>query len=147
MGIRGSSTCELIFENVKVPKENLLGEVNKGFKIAMATLDGGRIGIAAQALGIAEGALDAAVEYVKTREQFGRPIAAFQNTKFTLADMKTRVEAARYLVYSAACAKITANHTLTKLLWLNYSLLKQQEKLPGEQYSYSVDMDIQEIIQ
>jgi len=105
MGIRGSSTCELIFENVKVPKENLLGEVNKGFKIAMATLDGGRIGIAAQALGIAEGALDAAVEYVKTREQFGRPIAAFQNTKFTLADMKTRVEAARYLVYSAACAK------------------------------------------
>ena len=105
MGIRGSSTCELIFENVKVPKENLLGEVNKGFKIAMATLDGGRIGIAAQALGIAEGALDAAVEYVKTREQFGRPIAAFQNTKFTLADMKTRVEAARYLVYSAACSK------------------------------------------
>ena len=105
MGIRGSSTCDLIFEDCIVPKENLLGKEGKGFKIAMQTLDGGRIGIAAQALGIAEGALDAAVEYVKTREQFGRPIAAFQNTKFTLADMKTRVEAARYLVYSAACAK------------------------------------------
>ena len=105
LGIRSSSTAELIFNDVKVPKENLLGKEGQGFKIAMATLDGGRIGIAAQALGIAEGALDAAVEYVKTREQFGRPIAAFQNTKFTLADMKTRVEAARYLVYSAACAK------------------------------------------
>ena len=105
MGIRGSSTYELIFEDCRIPKENLLGVEGKGFPIAMHTLDGGRIGIAAQALGIAEGALDAAVEYVKTREQFGRPIAAFQNTKFTLADMKTRVEAARYLVYSAACAK------------------------------------------
>lgn len=105
MGIRGSATYELIFEDCRIPKENLLGAQGKGFGIAMHTLDGGRIGIAAQALGIAEGALDAAVEYVKTREQFGRPIAAFQNTKFTLADMKTRVEAARYLVYSAACAK------------------------------------------
>ena len=105
MGIRGSSTYELIFTDCRIPKENLLGQEGKGFGIAMHTLDGGRIGIAAQALGIAEGALDAAVEYVKTREQFGRPIAAFQNTKFTLADMKTRVEAARYLVYSAACAK------------------------------------------
>ena len=105
MGIRGSATYELIFTDCRIPKENLLGKQGKGFNIAMHTLDGGRIGIAAQALGIAEGALDAAVEYVKTREQFGRPIAAFQNTKFTLADMKTRVEAARYLVYSAACAK------------------------------------------
>ena len=105
MGIRGSSTYELVFTDCRIPKENLLGQQGKGFNIAMHTLDGGRIGIAAQALGIAEGALDAAVEYVKTREQFGRPIAAFQNTKFTLADMKTRVEAARYLVYSAACAK------------------------------------------
>lgn len=105
MGIHGSSTCELIFKDVKVPKENLLGEINKGFKIAMMTLDGGRIGVAAQALGIAEGALDATVEYVKTREQFNRPLSAFQNTRFTLAEMKTRIEAARYLVYSAAQAK------------------------------------------
>lgn len=105
MGIRASSTCELVFENVKVPKENLLGDLNGGFKIAMASLDGGRIGIAAQALGIAAGALDAAVEYVKGRIQFGKPISEFQNTQFVLADMTTRVEAARHLVYSAACAK------------------------------------------
>ena len=105
MGIHGSSTCELVFEDVKVPKENLLGELNQGFKIAMATLDGGRIGIAAQALGIAEGAMEAAIEYVKGREQFGRPISAFQNTQFKLAEMKTRIEAARYLVYDAACTK------------------------------------------
>ena len=104
MGIRGSSTCELVFENVKVPKENLLGEVNKGFRIAMMTLDGGRIGIAAQALGIAEGALDVTVEYVKQRVQFGRPIAKFQNTQFELAKMKANTEAARLLVYQAANA-------------------------------------------
>lgn len=107
MGIRGSSTCELIFENVKVPKENLLGEVNKGFKIAMATLDGGRIGIAAQALGIAEGALETTIDYVKERKQFGRSIAQQQNTQFVLADLATKVEAAQLLVYKAACAKMT----------------------------------------
>ena len=105
MGIRGSSTCELLFENVKVPKENLLGEVGKGFKIAMMTLDGGRIGIAAQALGIAEGALERTVEYVKERKQFGRTLAQFQNTQFQLADMATRAEAAQLLVYKAAWAK------------------------------------------
>ena len=104
MGIRGSSTCELVFANCIVPKENLLGPENKGFGIAMATLDGGRIGIAAQALGIAQGAFDEAVKYVKERKQFGKPIASFQNTQFRLADMKTRIEAARLLVYSAATA-------------------------------------------
>ena len=107
MGIRGSSTCELIFENVKVPKENLLGEVNKGFKIAMATLDGGRIGIAAQALGLAEGALETTIAYVKERKQFGRTIGQFQNTQFQLADMATKVEAAKMMVYKAAMAKAT----------------------------------------
>ena len=107
MGIRGSSTCELIFENVKVPKENLLGEVNKGFKIAMATLDGGRIGIASQALGLAEGALERTVDYVKERKQFGRAIGQFQNTQFQLADMATKVKAAQLLVYRAAVAKKT----------------------------------------
>ena len=105
MGIRGSSTCELIFDNVKVPKENLLGKRGEGFKIAMKTLDGGRIGIAAQALGIAEGALDATVAYVKSRKQFGRSISAFQNTQFQLADMATRCAAARGLVYAAVDAK------------------------------------------
>jgi butyryl-CoA dehydrogenase len=105
MGIRGSSTCELIFENCAVPKENLLGTEGQGFKIAMHTLDGGRIGIAAQALGIAEGALAACVKYVKERKQFGKSISSFQNTQFQIADMKTKVEAARLLVYQAACAK------------------------------------------
>ena len=105
MGIRGSSTCELIFENCIVPKENLLGAEGRGFGIAMKTLDGGRIGIAAQALGIAQGALDKTVQYVKERRQFNKPIAAFQNTQFQLADMATQIEAARLLVYRAACAK------------------------------------------
>lgn len=102
MGIRSSVTCELIFNNVKVPKENLLGEEGKGFKIAMATLDGGRIGIAAQALGIAQGAYEAAVGYAKEREQFGRPICQQQAIAFKLADMATKIDAARLLVYRAA---------------------------------------------
>ena len=105
MGIRGSATYELIFNNVKVPKENLLGEVGKGFKIAMNTLDGGRIGIAAQALGIAQGAIDETVEYVKQRMQFGKRLSQFQNTQFQLADMQTKVDASRLLVYRAAQAK------------------------------------------
>ena len=105
MGIRGSATCELIFENCIVPKENLLGQEGKGFGIAMATLDGGRVGIAAQALGIAEGALDETVKYVKERKQFGRPLAKFQNTQFEIADMFTKVQAAQYLMYRAAVAK------------------------------------------
>ena len=105
MGIRGSATYELLFDNVKLPKENLLGELNKGFKVAMTTLDGGRIGIAAQALGIAQGAIDETVTYVKQREQFGKRISQFQNTQFDLADMQTNVDAARLLVYRAAAAK------------------------------------------
>jgi butyryl-CoA dehydrogenase len=105
MGIRGSSTTELVFENCIIPKENLLGQEGKGFNIAMATLDGGRISIAAQALGIAEGALDETVKYVKERKQFGRSIAAFQNTQFRIADMKARIDAAQLLVYRAALAK------------------------------------------
>jgi len=105
MGIRGSATCELIFENCRIPKENLLGKVGMGFKIAMKTLDGGRIGIAAQALGLAQGAIDETVSYVKERKQFGRPISKFQNTQFQLADMDTRTEAARLLVYKAARVK------------------------------------------
>ena len=102
MGIRGSSTCELIFTNCFVPECNVLGRIGEGFKIAMKTLDGGRIGIAAQALGISEGALEETVAYVKERKQFGRPISAFQNTQFILADLKARVEATKLLVYQAA---------------------------------------------
>ena len=102
LGIRGSSTCELIFENCRIPKENLLGDKGKGFKIAMMTLDGGRIGIAAQALGIAAGALDEAINYAKERKQFGRSLAQFQNTQFQIANLDVKVEAARLLVYKAA---------------------------------------------
>ena len=105
MGIRGSSTYELIFTDCRIPKDNLLGQKGKGFNIAMHTLDGGRIGIAAQALGIAEGALEATIAYVKERKQFGRSIAQFQNTQFQLADMATKVEAAKMLVYKAAMKK------------------------------------------
>lgn len=114
MGIRGSSTTEIIMQSCVVPKENLLGVENKGFSIAMKTLDGGRIGIAAQALGLGEGAIDAAVKYVKERKQFNRSLSQFQNTQFQLADMQARMEAAKYLTYKAA--------------W------KKQEKLP-----YTVD--------
>ena len=107
MGIRGSSTYELIFTDCRIPKENLLGQQGKGFAIAMHTLDGGRIGIASQALGLAEGALETTINYVKERKQFGRAIGAFQNTQFQLADMATKCEAAKLLVYKAARAKNT----------------------------------------
>lgn len=105
MGIRGSATCELIFENCIVPQENLLGRVGGGFKIAMKTLDGGRIGIASQALGIAQGAMDETVKYTKERKQFGRSIAQFQNTQFQLADLQCRIQASRLLVRSASWKK------------------------------------------
>ncbi|EJO5348389.1 acyl-CoA dehydrogenase [Clostridium botulinum] len=113
MGIRASSTTELIFEDVKVPKENLLGREGKGFGIAMKTLDGGRIGIAAQALGIAEGALNQAVEYMKERKQFGKKLTKFQGLQWYIADMKVRVDAAKYLVYKAAWKKSAGeNYTM-----------------------------------
>ena len=105
MGIRGSATCELIFENCRIPKENLLGKEGQGFKIAMQTLDGGRIGIVSQAIGIAQGAIDECVKYVMERKQFGKKIGQMQNTQFELADMATKAEAAKLLVYEAAAEK------------------------------------------
>ncbi|HOA17446.1 MAG TPA: acyl-CoA dehydrogenase [Fervidobacterium sp.] len=105
MGIRGSSTTELIFEDCKVPKENLLGSEGMGFKIALQTLDGGRIGVGAQALGIAQGAIDEVLKYVKERKQFGKSIGAFQGLQWYIADMITETEAARLLVYNAAMKK------------------------------------------
>ena len=119
MGIRGSSTYELIFTDCRIPKANLLGQQGKGFNIAMHTLDGGRIGIAAQALGIAEGALERTIAYTKERKQFGKSISAFQNTQFQLADMATKVEAAKALVYKAA--------------------MKKQEYVTNNKVSYSVE--------
>lgn len=105
LGIKGSATCELIFEDCRIPKENLVGAIGKGFKIAMMTLDGGRIGIAAQALGVAGGALDETIKYVKERKQFGRALSQFQNTQFQIADMYAKVEASKHLVYKAAWKK------------------------------------------
>lgn len=105
LGIRASSTCELLFENCEVPKANVLGEVGKGYKIAIETLNEGRIGIGAQMIGIAAGAYEAALKYVQSREQFGKPIAQFQGVQFQLAEMRTELEAARLMVYNAARLK------------------------------------------
>ncbi|MBQ4061680.1 MAG: acyl-CoA dehydrogenase [Christensenellaceae bacterium] len=107
MGIRGSATTELIFTDMKVPKENLLGGIGDGFKIAMSTLDGGRIGIASQALGIAEGAFEETIKYMKERIQFGKPLSAFQGLQWMAADLEARIQAAKLLVYNAAMAKQT----------------------------------------
>ena len=105
MGIRGSSNYELNFTDCRIPKANMLGQQGKGFNIAMHTLDGGRIGIAAQALGIGEGALERTIAYVKERKQFGKAIGSFQNTQFQLADMATKAQAAQFMVYKAATTK------------------------------------------
>ena len=134
MGIRGSSTYELIFTDCRIPKANMLGAQGKGFNIAMHTLDGGRIGIAAQALGLAEGALDRTVEYVKERKQFGRAIGAFQNTQFQLADMATKTKAAQLMVYAAACKK----DEYTKNPKVSYSVEAAQAKL----YAAEVAMEV-----
>ena len=105
MGINANHVSELVFENMEVPKENLLGKEGEGFKIALSTLDGGRVGIGAQAVGIAQACLDESIEYAKQRQQFGRPISSFQAIQWMIADMATRIEAARYLVYNAAYKK------------------------------------------
>ena len=113
MGIRSSATYELVFEDVRVPAENLLGEEGQGFKIALTTLDYGRIGIAAQALGIAQGAFDQALKYAKERVQFGKPISQFQAIQFKLADMETQITAARLMVYKA-CELATAGKPVSQ---------------------------------
>ena len=132
MGLHGSPTAEIVFQDCIVPKENLLGQEGKGFKIAMQTLDGGRIGIAAQALGIAEGAMEEAKAYVKTREQFGRAISKFQNTQFVLADMEMGNEAGRLLTYQAAMRK-ASGQSYTKeaamaKLWCSEHAMKTTTK-------------------
>ena len=134
MGIRGSSTYELIFTDCRIPKENLLGQKGKGFGIAMHTLDGGRIGVAAQALGIGEGALDRTVAYVKERKQFGRTIAQFQNTQFQLANMATQAQAAQLLVYRAARMK----DQYTKDHKTSYSVEAAQAKLYAAEMAMEV---------
>lgn len=120
MGINASDTRELIFKNCRIPKENLLAKEGFGFKIAMGTLDGGRIGIAAQALGIAQRALDESIKYAKEREQFGRPIGKFQAIQFKIAEMATKVEAARNLVYQAALKKDSGERFSTEAAMAKY---------------------------
>ncbi|MBS3990879.1 MAG: acyl-CoA dehydrogenase [Erysipelothrix sp.] len=129
LGICGSSTCELIFDHIKVPLENRLGKEGEGFKIAMGTLDGGRIGIAAQAVGIAKGALKETIEYAKKRKQFKQPISNFQNTQFVIADMALQIEAAELLLYRAAVAKDTQK---------NYSKEAAMAKLFGSETAMKV---------
>ncbi len=134
LGIKGSSTTELIFKDVFLPDENLLGKEGQGFKIAMNTLDGGRIGIAAQALGIAQGALNEAIKYTKERKQFGRSLSQFQNTQFKLAEIQTKIDAARLLTYRAACLKdegknFTKEAAMAKLYASDVSMESTRESM------------------
>lgn len=152
MGIKGSSTRELIFKDCKVPKENLLLEEGKGFKIAMQTLDGGRIGVAAQALGIAEGALERTIKYVKERQQFGRPIANFQNTQFKLAEMAIEIEAARNLVYYAATQKDNGENYTVAAATAKYKAAKVAMDVTTEAvqlhggYGYSAEYEVERMM-
>ena len=152
MGLHGSPTAEIVFQDCIVPKENLLGQEGKGFKIAMQTLDGGRIGIAAQALGIAEGAMQEAIDYTKARVQFGKPISKFQNTQFVLADMAMGCEAGRFLIYDAAEKKqngvrYTKEAAMAKLFCsehANKTVTKALQTLGG--YGYTNDYPLERMM-
>lgn len=129
MGIRASSTCELLFDQCEVPKENILGVVGKGYKIAIETLNEGRIGIGAQMIGIAQGAYEAALNYVKTREQFGQSISQFQAVQFQLAEMRVQLEAARVLVYNAARLKDSGQSFIKEAAIAKYFASKASERI------------------
>ena len=129
LGIRASSTCELIFENCEVPEANVLGEIGKGYKIAIETLNEGRIGIGAQMIGIASGAYDATLNYIKTREQFGKPIGQFQGVQFQLAEMRIQLEAARLMVYNAARLKDAGADFIQAAAMAKYFSSKVAEKI------------------
>ena len=152
LGLHGSPTAEIVFQDCIVPKENLLGVEGKGFSIAMATLDGGRIGIAAQSLGIAEGALAEAINYTKGRVQFGKPISKFQNTQFTFADMAMRSEAGRLLTYQAAVLKgegkrFTKEAAMAKLFCSEHAMLtttKALQMFGG--YGYTKDYPLERMM-
>ena len=142
MGVRASNTCEIVLDGVRVPKENILGDVNKGFKQFLYTLDGGRISIAALAVGIAQSAFERALQYAKERQQFGKAISNFQAIQFKLADMATEVELARNLVHKAAWLKITINLSVKKRLWQNFSHLRLLVVLQIKRYKFTVDTAI-----
>ena len=132
LGIRASSTCELLLDECLVPKENVLGEVGQGYKVAIETLNEGRIGIGAQMVGIAQGALDAAVAYAKTREQFGKPIAQFQAMQFQLAEMSTEVEAARLMMYNTARLKDAGEPFLARAAMTKYFTSQVAERVASK---------------
>lgn len=132
LGIRASSTCEILLEDCKVPKENVLGEVGKGYKVAMETLNEGRIGIGAQMIGIAQGALDATLEYTKEREQFGKSISEFQGVQFQLAKMATDIETARLLVYNAARMKENGDNFLKEAAMAKYHSSEVAERVTSQ---------------
>lgn len=129
LGIRASSTCELIFENCEVPEENVLGEIGKGYKIAIETLNEGRIGIGAQMVGIAQGAYDATLSYIKSREQFGKAIGQFQGVQFQLAQMRIDLEASRLMVYNAARLKDAGQDFIESAAMAKYYSSKVAEKI------------------
>jgi alkylation response protein AidB-like acyl-CoA dehydrogenase len=132
LGIRASSTCEILLEDCKVPKENILGEVGKGYKVAIETLNEGRIGIGAQMIGVAQGALDAAVDYTKEREQFGKSISEFQGVQFQLAKMATDIETARLLVYNAARIKESGEKFLKEAAMAKYHASEVAERVSSQ---------------
>jgi len=132
LGIRASSTCEILLEDCKVPKENVLGEVGKGYKVAIETLNEGRIGIGAQMIGIAEGALEAALGYVQERKQFGKAISEFQGVQFQLAEMATEIEAARMLVYNSARKKEAGQNFLKEAAMAKYYSSEVAEKVASK---------------
>ncbi|MGF1670093.1 MAG: acyl-CoA dehydrogenase family protein, partial [Balneolaceae bacterium] len=129
MGIRASSTCEILFEDVRVPKENILGEIGKGYKVAIETLNEGRIGIGAQMIGIAQGAFDAALAYTQERKQFGKFISEFQGVQFQLAKAATEIETARLLVYNAARLKENGQHFLKEAAMAKYHSSEVAERV------------------
>ncbi len=132
LGIRASSTCEILLEDCKVPKENVLGEVGKGYKVAIDTLNEGRIGIGAQMIGIAQGALDSALEYTQEREQFGQSISEFQGVRFQLAKMATDIETARLLVYNAARLKENGEKFLKEAAMAKYHSSEVAERVSSQ---------------
>ena len=132
LGMRASSTCELLLENCRIPKDNVLGEVGRGYKIAIETLNEGRIGIGAQLIGLARGALDQAVAYARERKQFGQPISAFQAVRFDLAKMATELEAARLLVYNAARLRDAGQPFMTEAAMAKYFASEAAEKIASK---------------
>jgi butyryl-CoA dehydrogenase len=132
VGIRASSTCELLFENCEVPKENVLGEIGKGYKIAIETLNEGRIGIGAQMVGIAQGAYEAAKNYIQSREQFGKKLSEFQAVQFQLAEMRTQLEASRVLVYNAARLKDSGKNFIQEAAFAKLFSSRAAEKITSQ---------------